>query len=47
MQAYGLTGCPLTVLVSPQGTIYTQYLGWRLKEAVEQGVQALLALSNP
>ena len=47
LQAYRLRGHPLTVLVTPQGTIYTQYLGWRPKEDVEQGVRALLALSNP
>ncbi len=47
MQAYNLRGHPLTVLVTPQGTIYKQYLGWRPKQDVEQGVQALLALSNP
>jgi len=47
MQAYRLTGHPLTVLVTPQGTIYKQYLGWRPKEEVERDVRALLALPNP
>lgn len=47
MQTYGLTAHPLTVLITPQGTIYKQYLGWREKQELEQGVQALLDLSNP
>lgn len=47
LQAYGLTAHPLTVLITPQGTIYKQYLGWREKQELEQGVQALLDLSNP
>jgi hypothetical protein len=47
MRAYRLTGHPLTLLVTPQGSIFRQYLGWRSKQEVEQGVRALLGLPSP
>lgn len=47
LRAYRLTAHPLTVLITPQGAIYKQYLGWREKQELEQGVQALLDLPNP
>ncbi len=47
MRAYRVTAHPLIVLVTPQGAIHEQYLGWREKQVLEQGVQALLDLPNP
>lgn len=47
MRAYRVSAHPMIVLVTPQGTIHEQYLGWREKQVLEQGVQALLGLSNP
>jgi hypothetical protein len=47
MQAYHLTAHPLTVLITPQGTIYKQYLGWREKQELEEGIRGLLDLSTP
>ncbi len=47
MQAYRVSAHPLIVLVTPQGAIHEQYLGWQEKQVLEQGVQALLGLSNP
>jgi hypothetical protein len=35
------------VLITPQGTIYKQYLGWREKQELEEGIRGLLDLSTP
>lgn len=47
MRAYRLTAHPLIVLITPQGTIYRQYLGWQEKQVLEQGIRALFDLPNP
>ena len=47
MQAYRLTAHPLTVLITPQGAIHKQYLGWREKQELEAGIRTLLAVPNP
>ncbi len=43
IQAYRLTGHPLSVFVTPQGTIYSLYLGATSKKTLEKDIQALLA----
>lgn len=42
-QAYRLTAHPFTVFVTPQGEIFSTYLGFMNKEALERELLALLA----
>ena len=52
LRAYRVTGRPLIVLITPEGRIHRQYLGWQEKHEwqdkhqVEQGILELLAVSG-
>lgn len=43
VQAYRLTAHPLIVFVTPAGNIFSTYLGFISKEALEREILALLA----
>ena len=46
-QAFRVKAHPLTVFITPQGAIHEQYLGWREKQELEEGIWRLFALSDP
>jgi hypothetical protein len=52
LRAYRVTGTPLIVLITTEGRIHSQYLGWQewdqwqTEHQVEQGIQELLAVSG-
>ena len=44
MRDYNLQAHPLSVVLTPQGTIYSQQLGWVGKEVLERDIQVVLSL---
>ena len=44
LQAYGVRGHPMTVLITPGGQVFRVYSGYTDKEVLEQDVRTLLGL---